>query len=161
MIEIVTGDLLESKEKYIIHNVNCVSNKKAAGLAKDIFTKYPYADCYLNRSDASEPGTIDIKGDGISNRHVINLHAQFYPGRPKYPDSIKDGILVREKYFHQCLLKVARIPNLESIALAWGIGAGLAGGIWSHVLGTITNFANYIEEKQGAKVVIYRLPTAE
>jgi len=161
MISIINGNLLEAKEKYIIHNVNCVSNKKAVGLAKDIFTKYPYADCYLNRLDASSPGTIDIKGDGISNRYVINLHAQYYPGRAKYPDSIKDGIVVREKYFHQCLLKVARIPNLESVALSWGIGCGLAGGDWNHYLGTITIFSNYIEEKYNAKVVIYRLHTVD
>ena len=156
MIEIVTGNLLESKEKYLLHQTNCVSNKKAVGLAKDIFNKYPYADCYSNRLEASAPGTIDIRGDGISNRLIINLHAQYYPGRAKYPDSIKDGILVREKYFHQCLLKVARIPNLESVALPWGVGCGIAGGRWTNYLGTITNMYNYLDNKS-VKVVIYRL----
>jgi hypothetical protein len=51
------------------------------------------------------------------------------------------------------LLRVAQIPNLESVAFPWKIGCGAAGGIWEHYLVTLTNFANYIEDSQGAKVL--------
>jgi hypothetical protein len=121
-----------------------------------IFDKYPYADCYSDRIEISKPGSIDIRGNGIENRFIINMHSQYYPGKPKYPESNLDGFIAREKYFHQSLLRVAKIENLESIAVNWKIGCGIAGGDWNHYLGTLTNFANYIEEKQGAKVFIYR-----
>jgi O-acetyl-ADP-ribose deacetylase (regulator of RNase III) len=156
MIEIVTGDLLEAKEKYILHQTNCISNGGAAGIARAIFDKYPYADCYSSRTQTSIPGTIDICGNGADQRFIVNLHGQYYPGRAQYPLSSLDGLAAREKYFYRGLLRVAQLPNLESIGLNWRIGCGIAGGSWEHYLGTITNFANHVEETQGAKVIIYR-----
>lgn len=155
MIEIITGDLLEAKEKYIAHQTNCIS-QKASGIAQTIFQKFPYADTYTNRIQPDIPATIQIVGNGQDQRYIINLYAQYYPGKSKYAFSTKDGIETREKYFHKCLLRVAKIENLESIAFPWRIGCGLAGGEWKHTLGQISIFANYIEEKQNARVVIYR-----
>jgi len=160
MLEIVNGDLFDSKEKYLLHQTNCVTNR-AAHLSKDVFERYPYADIYTHRTEPSVPGTIEIRGDGQEKRFVINLLGQYYPGKPKYPDSKLDGALAREKYFHKCLLKVAKIENLESIALPWRIACGAAGGNWSHYLGTINNFAQYIYSTQGAKTIIYRKDNAE
>jgi O-acetyl-ADP-ribose deacetylase (regulator of RNase III) len=156
MIEIITGDLLDAKEKYILHQTNCVSKGSAGGIARSIFDKYPYADCYLGRKENSDPGTIDIRGDGSNNRFVINMHSQVYPGGPKFPLSDLDGARIREKYFHKCFLKVARIPNLESVALPWRIGCGLGGGDWNHYLQQIEIFSNYVEINYGVKVKIYR-----
>lgn len=163
MIEIVTGDLLDSKEKYIAHQCNCLT-ENSAGTAKAIFDKWPHANTYVNRikdengltTNIDTPGHITILGDGKTDRYVINMYAQYYPGRPKFPKSTLDGIPARQNYFHRCLLRVAQIPELESIAFPWRVGCGLAGGDWEWTLGTIVNFANYIEEKQGARVVIYR-----
>lgn len=156
MIKIITGDLLNATEKYILHQTNCVSNDGSAGIAKLIFDKYPYANCYLDRTNFSKPGTIDVRGDGLDQRYIINLHGQVYPGRAKYPLSTLDGLSVREKYFHSGLLRVAKIDNLESIALPWKVGCGIANGDWNHYLVTLTNFATYVEEQQGAMVRIYR-----
>lgn len=155
MIEIVTGDIFDSKEKYLLQQCNCVTNK-AAHLSKDVFTKYPYADSYSGRTDPDKPGTIVIKGNGEDQRFVINMFGQYYPGKPKFPTSALDGTKVREKYFHECLLRVAKIPNLESVAFPWRIGCGAAGGYWDHYLGTITNFAQYVKATQNTKVIIYR-----
>lgn len=83
------------------------------------------------------------------------MFSQYYPGSPQYPYSTKDGIAIREKYFHQCLLRVAKIPNLESVACNWRIGCGIRGGNWEHYLGMLVHFENYVE-KQGAKVAIYK-----
>lgn len=154
MIEIITGDLLDSKEKYIAHQCNCLT-QNSAGVAKSIFDKFPHSNTYATRTMADLLGTIKILGNGADQRHVINMFAQYYPGRPKYPNSVKDGTLAREQQFHRCLLRVAEIPNLESIAFPWKIGCNLGGGIWEHYLGTLTNFANYVEGK-GVRVVIYR-----
>ncbi len=156
MIEIITGDILESKDKYLLHQTNTISNT-AGGLAYSIFEKYPYANIYSNRTEQSIPGTIDICGNGEDKRFIINMMGQVYPGPPRFPESNLDGSLIREKYFHKCLLKVANIPNLESVAMPVGIGCGLGGGEWSHYLQTIINFAKFINEKQGAIVNLYKL----
>lgn len=154
MIEIVTGDLLNSKEKYIAHQCNCLT-QNSAGTAKAIFDKFPHANTYATRTVADLLGTIKVLGNGLDQRYVINMFAQYYPGRPKYPNSVKDGSLAREQYFHRCLLRVAQIPDLESIAFPWKIGCNLGGGVWEHYLGTLTNFANYLEDKN-VRVAIYR-----
>jgi O-acetyl-ADP-ribose deacetylase (regulator of RNase III) len=155
MLEIVEGNLLEATEQYIAHNCNCVTNS-AAGLAKHIFTKYPYADVYRTRESVSQPGTIQVSGNGIENRYVINMFTQYYPGISKEQDSNLDGRVAREKYFHQCLLKVSQLPGLKSIAFPFGIGCGLAGGNWDYYLGTLNNFANFVSKKYQTQVKIYR-----
>jgi len=156
MIEIITGDLLDATEKYIAHQTNCVSIGGASGIARAIFDKYPHADCYMSHTKTDIPGTIEVRGNGVDKRFVINMFAQFYPGGLRYPDSDLDGIKAREKYFHQCLLRVAKITDLESIAFPYKVGCGIAGGNWEHFLGTLTNFAKYVKEQQGTRVVIYQ-----
>lgn len=155
MIEIITGDLLQSKEKYIAHQCNCLTTH-SAGTAKAIFDQYPHADTYATRTEPDIMGSIKILGNGEYQRFVINMFAQYYPGKSKYPNSDKDGILVREKMFHRCLLRIAQIQNLESIAFPYMIGCNLGGGNWDHYLGTLTNFAKYVKEKQDTKVVLYK-----
>lgn len=155
-IEIVTGDIFDSKENFFCHQTNCISTSNAAGLAKDIFTKYPYADCYVSRTETSIPGTIDIRGNGLDQRFIVNLHGQVYPGRCRYPLSNLDGLAARQKYFYHGLLRLAKIKDLESVAFPWRVGCGLGGGDWEHYIGQINIFAQYIEEFQGAKVFIYK-----
>jgi len=159
-IEIVTGSIFDSKEKYLCHQCNCVT-KRAAHLSKTVFEYYPYADIYCIRKSPDTPGTIIVRGDRESRRYVIALLGQYYPGNSKYPISELDGIRAREKYFHKALLAVAKISNLESVAFPWRIGCGAAGGNWDHYLGTIENFSKYIETTQNANVKIYRLPEEE
>lgn len=60
MIKEVKCSLLDSDAKYIAHQTNCVSNY-SLGLAKQIFSKFPYADTYSQRIvDQSDPGTINL-----------------------------------------------------------------------------------------------------
>lgn len=154
MIEIVTGDLFEAKEKYLVHQCNCVT-QTAAHLAKDVFERFPYSDIYTGREDPDKPGTIVVRGNGQDQRYIVALLGQYYPGRPKYPKSTLDGIPAREKYFYRGLLRLAALPDLESIAFPWRIGCGAAGGDWERYLGKITNFAQYVGAK-GVQVRIYR-----
>jgi len=73
-MEMIKGDILDAKEDYILHQVNCVSTA-AKGLAASIFTRFPECNIYTLRS-RGVPGTITI-----TNR-IIHLHGQYYPGRP-------------------------------------------------------------------------------
>jgi O-acetyl-ADP-ribose deacetylase (regulator of RNase III) len=154
MIDIITGDLFDATEKYLVHQCNCVTNK-AAHLASDMFKRFPYSDIYTSRIKPDKPGHIIIRGNGKDQRYVIALLGQYYPGRSKYPLSTLDGLAAREKYFYHGLLRIAKIEMLESIAFPWRIGCGSAGGDWKHYIGMLHNFAQYVGQK-GVKVRIYR-----
>jgi hypothetical protein len=162
MIEIITNSILDAKEKYIAHICNLVTSH-SAGTAKAIFDKYPYANTYKDRSepcDKSMLGTFDILGDGNNQRYVINCYSMYYPGKPKYSNSLLDGTLPRQKYFYQCLSQIAKIPDLDSIAFPYKIGCNLAGGNWDYYLGVLNNFTKHVEIK-GVKVSIYKLENIE
>jgi O-acetyl-ADP-ribose deacetylase (regulator of RNase III) len=154
-VRIVDGDLLDSQEKYLCHQCNCLS-KNALGIAKAIYTQYEWSDVYKIRKVPSEPGTISVCGDpSCGQRFVVNMFAQYFPGRAKGPEHKQDGTIARLKYFQQCLDALSQISDLESVAFPWGIGCGLGGGDWAKYKQLIENFAQKVE----ADVVIYRLPT--
>lgn len=155
MIEIITGNIFDAKEKYICHQCNCLT-QDIARLAKDMFTHYPYADVYTGRIKPNIPGTIDVKGNGLDQRYVVNIFGQYYPGEPKDALSELDGYFAREKHFYRALLRISKIPNLESIAFPWKIGCGSAGGDWQAYLGNITNFEKYVKTNYNVKVIIYK-----
>lgn len=147
MIEFVEGDLLEAKEKYIAHQTNCVT-KRAAHLAKAVFDRFPYADVYTGRTTPNKPGTIRIMGDGDKQRFVINMFGQYEPGKPKSVKSTLDGYKAREHYFHQALIRIFHMEDLQSIAFPYKIGCGAAGGNWNNYLGTLENFSRYLSSTQ-------------
>lgn len=154
MLKIVKGNIFESKDKYLVHQCNCVTNR-AAHLALDVFTRYPYSDIYSYRATNDTPGKIIIKGNGIDQRFVVALLGQKYPGKSKYPDSAEDGLNSREEYFHLGLIALSKISNLESIAFPWKIGCGAAGGNWENYLSMLINFADYVYNF-GTQVTIYK-----
>ena len=126
MINIIEGDLLESKEQYICHACNCVSYG-AAGLAYALFNKFPYSNIYHERKCVSEPGTISVHGDGEENRYIINMFSQYFPGKSNKFNQ-KDTDKIRKNYFMSCLEQISKIENINSIAFPFNIGCGLAGG---------------------------------
>lgn len=159
-IEIVKASIFTTGAKYILHQTNCVSYN-SAGLAKNIFDTYPYSNYYKNRKEYdsttySEPGTIQICGDGLKERYIINMFAQYNPG-PTNEEALHDNIKDRKKWFFSCLMKVAEIKDLNSVALPDRIGCGLAGGDWSWYFKKILAFEKYVERK--AKVLIYKNET--
>lgn len=130
----------------------------SAGVAKLIFDRFPHANTYARRTNGKtdKPSTIDILGNGDDQRQVINMYAQYYSGKPKYTNSNLDGISARNNYFYRCLLYIAKISSLASIAFPYRIGCNLGGGNWEHYLGNLTNFEQYVSGK-GVKVSVYRL----
>lgn len=102
------------------------------------------------------PGNIIIRGNGVDQRFVIALIAQYYPGHPRFPNSSRGGFAARQKAFQHCLDKIAQLPYLTSVAFPWQIGCGAAGGDWSVYRQMIEKFA----EATDVPVRIYRLPSA-
>lgn len=125
MIIEVTGNLLDIDAQYIAHQCNCRSTG-SAGLAKQIFQKYPYSDIYKKGRDHRRMGMIHI---ARGEKNIINMFAQFYPGKSK-----EDGVDTKHerlKSFISCLQKILEIEDLKSVAFPYGIGCGLAGGDWN------------------------------
>jgi len=152
MIKIIEGDLLEAKEKYILHQTNCLTNN-AGGLALYLFLKFPYSNVYKDRTSNDTPGTIKVCGNGKDQRYVINAFGQYYPGPPKFQG--RDSAQKRQEYFSQCLEEVSKIENLESIAFPYLIGCGLAKGKWENYLKMILDFSN-LDCMKDIPVVIYK-----
>jgi len=143
-LHLINDDIFVTGAKYIAHQTNCISNS-AAGLAQKVFEKYPYANTYINRVEKAVPGTIDVFGDGIFYRNIINMNAQYYPGESIL--DTEDTESNRKIWFHQCLLKISEIENLQSIAFPYKIGCNLAGGNWDWYQRKLEKFSEYIEKK--------------
>lgn len=160
MIEIIEGDIVRATEQYVCHQCNCVTNR-AAHLAAYVFQHFPFADIYKDRSFPHQPGPggmpgdIVIRGNGLDQRLVIAMLGQYYPGKPRFPDSKRDGYEARQAYFASCLEKISAIPGLESVAFPYQVGCGAAGGNWTEYLAMLEDLAARIS----GKVVIYKLNT--
>lgn len=137
-LEEVTGDLLTVETQYIAHQCNCTT-KYGKGLSAALFAKCPYADTYNKRQQPSAPGTIEVFGDGLTRRFVINIYAQYGPGHPR---SSGDSAAQRLEWFSQCLEQIELIGGLQEIAFPWNIGCGLAGGRWSQYEETLRQWAH-------------------
>ncbi len=151
MLKVVTGNILSSEEQYIAHQCNCVTTS-SAGLAKIIFTKWTHAECYYIRWANDKPGTIEVRGDGkYGGRPIINMFAQFNPGKPHKADDPHDGYQARKKYFIECMKAIDALKP-SSVAMPHGIGCGLAGGDWEFYEKVITKFSKSFD------IVLYKLP---
>ena len=159
-VKIIEGNILNTGATYIAHQCNCVTTY-ARGIADVIFKQYTYADSYSKRGinlegrvePESIPGTIEICGDGIVQRGIINMYAQYHPGKPRDDiDSVKD----RRKWFHECLMHVAALDRLPSIAFPNRIGCNLGGGDWNWYFSKLVKFSDYAEKRHGTKVLIYK-----
>ena len=63
--------------------------------------------------------------------------------------------MAREKYFYHGLLRLSKVPDLESVAFPWRICCGLGGGNWDRTFGQLKIFESFVAQK-GVKVSIYR-----
>ncbi len=150
-VQIVTGNLLDSKEQCIIQQVNATTiNGRGYGLSKQIFIKYPHANVYYANVKRI-PGMLLLRGDNVKTRCVINLVGQQKPGKP----TTTETKAMREAWFKAALDLLSRSTSLTSVAFPYKIGSGLAGGNWTNYLKMIQDFAN---SRPKVKVVIYKLP---
>lgn len=152
MLKVVSGDLLASKETYLCHQCNCVTNR-SAHLARSVFKQFPYSNIYHGRSAPDAPGLVILRGDGTSQRFIANILGQYYPGKSRFQRDMRDGTEARLSYFQKAL---NHLKSLEGdFAFPWRIGCGAAGGDWDQYYHLLEQFADQIE----GDVVIYRLPS--
>lgn len=125
------GDVLTSSANIIAHQVNC-RGVMGAGLAKQIKSKYPkvFAEYKLLCNRCEENGDSKLLLGVVqfveSNSKIFaNCFAQL-----NYNARIKQ---TQEEYFKECMItleKHAREKNLNSVAIPYKMGCGLAGGNW-------------------------------
>lgn len=148
MIKTANKNILECDELYLIHQCNCISIS-AKGLAKTIFELYPEANTYINPQFKREVGTISCHKISTTDKTIINIYAQRYPGISKYNDTTNQRII----WFKSCLNLISEIPNIQSIAVPYKIGCGLAGGNWEKYLDILNNFV----KDNKIDIIIYKL----
>lgn len=147
-LRLVQGDFLSHDATYLVHQTNCHTHY-ALGLARDVFTKFPWANVYAKRpSHVSVPGTIEILGDGKTQRWVVNLNGQNSPGPIKQIGGMETPAL-RLRWFQQGLNELATVlkPG-DSVAFPERIGCKMAKGDWPSYLEKIKAFAQICETKQ-------------
>lgn len=157
MFKIIDGNLLDATEQFVAHQCNCLSRGQAAGIAKHIFSKWPWADVYIQRNgwvdrEISKPGTVQICGNGKDQRYVVALYSQIYPGQA-YPP--KDSAENRQKLFREsldCFKKFPEVKGSYSIAFPWKVGCGIAGGDWTIYQAMLEEFSKDVD----GDVVIYK-----
>jgi O-acetyl-ADP-ribose deacetylase (regulator of RNase III) len=134
MIKVIKGDLLDSSEYIIGHQVNCMG-VMGAGIAKQI--KDRYSDVFNEYQKlCSQKSPADLLGDiqKISTfdlklqrpRIVINIFGQKEYGRSK----------VHTDYaaLFEAMLKVKEVCKDKTIGLPYYMGCGLGGGRWDIVM---------------------------
>lgn len=146
MITHKKGNLLSAKEKVIAHQVNCFG--AAAGLAADIFRKWPtagqdYRQLTIRCQAKALLGMAQFTGEQKDkDRHIIcNLFGQYEPGPAYNPKKLEQAL--------EQLGNTARIMNW-SVALPFKISCGIAGGDWDEVLQIIER------TMEGVDCVIYQ-----
>jgi hypothetical protein len=160
LIQWKEGDIVQANEQYIVHQTSCVA-KKATGLASRIFQRFPHAECYAQRSNASTPGTIEIRGNGANKKYVANMHALYREGRPTTME--RDTVSQRLQYFWMCLKQLAAhlmrcARKAVTIAFTNDIGYGpVKGDEWYGYRKQIIMFATEMlpEHYVSARVVVY------
>ena len=124
MIAMSTSLAINTTAQYICNLCDCVSiGSKGDYTVRQIFDKFPHANCYSERisTKKSVPGTIQLKGDGKNHQYVINMFVQFYPGVPKFPN---DNISKRIEWFSQCLEHLlADFGHIQRSSLPTNLGA--------------------------------------
>ena len=147
MVHYIKGNLLDSKENYICHQVNC-QGRMGSGVAKQVREKWPAVyDVYRAEAHPSRLGeicSVNIIGN-IPIQTVINMYGQETYGYDGRRFTSYDA-------FWSCLGKIReRVPHGSTIAFPDHIGCGLGGANWE-VIRTM------IEQALGDyEVYIYKL----
>lgn len=142
MIKTINGNLLNCRQKVIIHQVNC-KKVMGSGVALQIRNKYPKVyNSYLkffNRNEIVELlGKIDIVDCG--DKVVINMFSQFDFGRDSKVYTNYSAMKLAFKRIRAYLIE----NNINELAMPFNIGCGLANGDWKVVSGLIDEiFENF------------------
>lgn len=159
MSSIIVGDITEVTVRdchvVICHQTNCVTTH-SAGLAKNIFLKYPESDIYSDVNIKRTPGKY-IKTLTHDGKTILHLNGQIRQGTPKIDDEISETTESREQLMKEILdavsleYKEKKSPDGKEYVFLFPMlmGCVLAGGIWSKYRSMIKDF-----ESKGHKVYI-------
>ncbi len=162
---------MDASEEIIVQQCCCTA-VRPHGLSETLAVAFPHGNAYAKRrpirarvncatpEDRSEPGTIDILGDGITKRKIACLYGQYAMGKPgKYHSDhgVSDSATDRLAFFASGLQHLAEAAP-ASVAFPFKIGCGLAGGNWKLYEAMLTTFA---ENNPGITVAIYTLPPSD
>jgi len=128
--EYIKGSILDAKQKYIAHGVNC-QNKMDSEVAKVLFKKYPDTKKHYHLSHEEFPkddasfflGSIDY-GHDSEKVTILNCWTQINYGYDGKKYVSYDAIYDVFKQLCDMRIKEVAIPK---------IGCGLAGGNWNIV----------------------------
>ena len=134
MVKIISGNLLDSKEDYICHQVNC-QGVMGSGVAKairdewpEVFTEYR---SYIDMCFGTPLGSICYAPINNSNQVVANMFAQSSYGYDGKRYTSYDA-------FCNCLTAMARdIPKYKTIAFPYKIGSDRGGANWNIIYAMI------------------------
>lgn len=139
-MKIIEGDLLNTQDNIIGHQVNCYGIM-GAGLAKQIKAKYPnvfkeylsLCNLYENRDKRLDLlGQCQFVAIG-KDKYIVNIFGQYGMGTSRQQtdyDALHRGLLELMSY---------SVKNELSVALPYGLGCGLAGGDWEIVSDMISD----------------------
>ena len=134
MIKVMNGDILNAKETYLVHQVNCVG-AMGRGLALAIRNKYPdvfrrYQQyCEEHRSRELLGKVLLIPTD--DGKVICNVF-----GQNGYGTSTQQTDYAALSKAFMSLATI--VPANETMAIPYGMGCGLGGGNWSIVSNMIT-----------------------
>ena len=151
MLEIVQGNLLKSDCHVIIHQANCMGTF-GSGIARQIKEMYPKA----YQADLNFPVPIKSKerlGQYsvalVENKFIVNLYSQYAYGRNK----VHTDYSAMEKALDTLLGRITNYNSELKIGLPYLIGAGLAGGDATTILGILER----VSKKHNKKLYLYQL----
>ena len=148
MVKIISGNLLDSKEDYICHQVNC-QGVMGSGVAKAIRDKWPEIfteyRSYIGMCFGTPLGSVCYAPINNSNQVVANMFAQSSYGYDGKRYTSYDA-------FCNCLNAMARdIPKSKTIAFPYKIGSDRGGANWNII------YAMICEILSDWDVTIYKL----
>lgn len=128
MVKIISGNLLDAKEDYICHQVNC-QGVMGSGVAKAIRYKWPEVfteyKSYIDMHFDTPLGSVCYASINNSNQVVANMFAQSSYGYDGKRYTSYDA-------FCNCLSVMSRdIPKSKTIAFPYKIGSDRGGANWN------------------------------
>lgn len=152
MVKIVSGNLLDAKERIICHQVNC-KGAMNSGVAKAIREKWPEVfteyRSYIEMCFGSPLGSVCYAGVNGGRQEVANMFSQYSYGYDGKRYTSYDA-------FYNCLNSILRDSNpTDSIAFPYKIGCDRGGASWDIIYAMIFNVL------KDRDVTIYRLETEE
>ena len=123
-MRIIAGNILDTKEGIIAHQVNC-QKVAGAGLAKQIRDKWPawYRSFMIDKPVMGTITTFTVSRE--PQLYVANLYAQFgYGTTSRHTDYVA---------LRACLNALKYFAGNRQVYLPYGVGCALGGGDWQVV----------------------------